>query len=114
MIKIAIDAMGGDGAPHYEVLGAVQAAQEYQVGVILVGIEERIQTELKKCKAHDLPIEIVHANEIISMNEPVSSAVRKKKDSSIRIAAKLVREGRAAGVVSAGKDRKSTRLNSSH
>ncbi|PYV44227.1 MAG: phosphate acyltransferase PlsX [Acidobacteria bacterium] len=102
MIKIAIDAMGGDGAPHSEVLGAVQAAQEYQVGVILVGMEERIHGELKKCKARDLPIEVVHASEIITMDDPVSSAVRKKKDSSMRVAAKLVHEGRASGVVSAG------------
>ena len=83
MIKIAIDAMGGDGAPHSEVLGAVQAAQEYQVGVILVGMEERIHGELKKCKARDLPIEVVHASEIITMDDPVSLAVRKKKDSSM-------------------------------
>jgi glycerol-3-phosphate acyltransferase PlsX len=102
MIKIAIDAMGGDSAPHAEVLGAVQAVQEYQVGVILVGREERLKEELKKYKAGHLPIEIVNASEVISMGEPVSTAVRKKKDSSIRVAAKLVRDGRAAGVVSAG------------
>ena len=102
MIKIAIDAMGGDSAPHAEVQGAVQAAQEYQVGVVLVGIEERIKEELRKYRTQNLPIEIVHASEIITMNEPVSTAVRKKKDSSMRVAAKLVREGRAAGIVSAG------------
>jgi phosphate acyltransferase len=102
MIKIAIDAMGGDSAPHAEVQGAVQAAQEYQVGVVLVGIEERIKEELRKYRTQNLPIEIVHASEIITMNEPVSTAVRKKKDSSLRVAAKLVREGRAAGIVSAG------------
>jgi phosphate acyltransferase len=102
MIKIAIDAMGGDSAPHAEVQGAVQAAQEYQVGVVLVGIEERIKEELKKYRTQNLPIEIVHASEIITMNEPVSTAIRKKKDSSMRVAAKLVREGRAAGIVSAG------------
>jgi glycerol-3-phosphate acyltransferase PlsX len=102
MIKIAVDAMGGDSAPHAEVQGAVQAAQEYQVGVVLVGIEERIREELKKYRTEDLPIEVVHASEIITMNEPVSTAIRKKKDSSMRIAAKMVRDGRAAGVVSAG------------
>lgn len=102
MIKIAIDAMGGDSAPHAEVHGAVQAAQEYQVGVVLVGVEERIREELKKYRIQGLPIEVVHASEIITMNEPVSTAIRKKKDSSMRIAAKLVRDGRAAGVVSAG------------
>ena len=55
MIKIAVDAMGGDSAPHAEVQGAVQAAQEYQVGVVLVGIEERIREELKKYRTEDLP-----------------------------------------------------------
>ncbi len=102
MVKIAIDAMGGDTAPHTEVLGAVQAAQEYEVEVILVGREDRIKEELKKHKANDLPIETVHASETISMDEAVSSALRRKKDSSMRVAAKLVRDGRAAGVVSAG------------
>jgi glycerol-3-phosphate acyltransferase PlsX len=102
MIKIAIDAMGGDSAPHAEVQGAVQAAQEFDVGIVLVGIEERIREELKKYRTQGLPIDVVHASEIITMNEPVSTAVRKKKDSSMRIAAKLVRDGRAAGVVSAG------------
>src|SRR5215467_15492447 len=102
MIKIAIDAIGGDSAPHAEVQGAIQAAQEFQVGVVLVGVEERIKEELRKYRTQNLPIEIVHASEIITMNEPVSTAVRKKKDSSLRVAAKLVRDGRAAGIVSAG------------
>jgi glycerol-3-phosphate acyltransferase PlsX len=102
MIKIAVDAMGGDSAPHAEVSGAIQAVQEYPVGVILVGAEDRIREELRKYKADNLPIDIVHASEIITMGEPISSAIRKKKDSSIRVAAKLVREGRAMGVVSAG------------
>jgi glycerol-3-phosphate acyltransferase PlsX len=102
MIKIAVDAMGGDAAPHSEVLGAIQAIQEHQVGVILVGREERLRDELRKCRATHLPIEIVHASEVITMGEPVSTAIRRKKDSSIRVAAKLVRDGRADGVVSAG------------
>ncbi len=102
MIKIAVDAMGGDAAPHSEVLGVIQAVQEYPVGVILVGDEGRLKEELKRYKAADLPIEIVHASEVISMGEAVSTAVRKKKDSSIRVAAKLVRDGKADGVVSAG------------
>jgi phosphate acyltransferase len=102
MIKIAVDAMGGDSAPHAEVSGAIQAVREYPVGVILVGAEDRIREELRKYKTDNLPIDIAHASEIITMGEPISSAVRKKKDSSIRVAAKLVREGRAMGVVSAG------------
>ena len=102
MIKIAVDAMGGDAAPHSEVLGVIQAVQEFPVGVILVGDEARLREELKRHKVADLPIEIVHASEVISMGEAVSTAVRKKKDSSIRVAAKLVRDGKADGVVSAG------------
>ena len=80
----------------------IQAVQEYPVGVILVGDEGRLKDELKRYKVAGLPIEIVHASEVISMGEAVSTAVRKKKDSSIRVAAKLVRDGKADGVVSAG------------
>jgi phosphate acyltransferase len=102
MIKIAVDAMGGDCAPQVEVLGTIQAVQERKVGVILVGMQERIESELRKYKWSRLPLEIVHASERISMDEAVSSAMRRKKDSSIRVAAQLVRDGKADGVVSAG------------
>lgn len=102
MIKIAVDAMGGDSAPHVEVLGAIQAVREYRVAVILVGPEPRLREELKKHDVEGLPIEIVQASEAISMEEAVATALRKKKDSSIHVAAKLVRDGEAAGVVSAG------------
>jgi glycerol-3-phosphate acyltransferase PlsX len=102
MIKIAVDAMGGDTAPHSEVLGVIQAVQEHSVGVILVGAEDQLREELKKHRATHLPIEVVHASEVITMDEAVSTAIRKKKDSSIRVAAKLVRDGKANGVVSAG------------
>jgi glycerol-3-phosphate acyltransferase PlsX len=99
MIKIAVDAMGGDAAPHSEVLGVIQAVQEYPVGVMLVGDEGRLKDELKRHKAADLPIEIVHASEVISMGEAVSTAVRKKKDSSIRVPPSWF-EMKANGVVS--------------
>lgn len=102
MIKIAVDAMGGDSAPHAEVSGVIQAVQEYPVGVILVGDEGRLKEELRKGAATRLPIEVVHASEVITMGEAVSTAIRRKKDSSIRVAAKLVRDGKADGVVSAG------------
>jgi phosphate acyltransferase len=102
MIKIAVDVMGGDTAPHSEVLGVVQAVQEYEVGAVLVGAEDRLREELRKQKATHLPIQVVHASEVITMDEAVSTAIRKKKDSSIRVAAKLVREGKADGLVSAG------------
>ncbi len=117
LTKIAVDAMGGDHAPIAEVEGAIQAALELHVGVTLVGQEERIVPELERLgykyhpksrrvystqPAKRLPIEIVHATEFITMDEPVANAVRRKKDSSIRVAARLVRDGKAHGLVSAG------------
>jgi len=101
MLKIAVDAMGGDQAPGVEVEGCVQAAREYGVGVILVGRENILRTELAKHDAARLPIEIAHASEVISMSDVAGKAVR-AKDSSLRVAARLVRDGLAQGLVSAG------------
>ena len=101
MIKIAVDAMGGDQAPGVEVEGCVQAAREYGVGVILVGREDVLGSELAKHNVSGLPIEIVHASEVISMSDVAGKAVR-AKDSSLRVAARLVRDGSAHGLVSAG------------
>ena len=100
--KIAIDAMGGDFAPSHPVAGAILAAREYGAHLILVGRRDAIEAELAKHRAAGLPIEIVHASEAVSMDESPVTAFRRKKDSSIRVAATLVRDGRAAGVVSAG------------
>jgi len=112
MIKIAVDAMGGDFAPTSEVEGALDAARELGVGVILVGRTELIQAELdrhrrdrtlgSKLSWRSSQIEIVEASEVITMDDPVAQAVRRKKNSSIRVAAKLVREGAAQALVSAG------------
>jgi glycerol-3-phosphate acyltransferase PlsX len=99
---IAIDAMGGDQAPRFEVQGAVLAAHELRVRVALVGPEEILRKELKLYDTRKLPIEVVHASEAIAMGERAARAVRQKRDSSIRTAMRLVRDGRAAGVVSAG------------
>lgn len=99
-MKIAVDAMGGDFAPQEIVQGALLAVQEYQVQVILVGDEGKVLAELKN-KSHD-NIHIVHASEVINMGEHPASAVRKKKDSSIIKANRLVKEGEAKAVVSAG------------
>jgi len=101
-ISIAIDAMGGDFAPAHPVAGAVLAAREYGAHLILVGRRNEIEAELAKHGARGLPIEIVHASEAVGMDESPVTAFRRKKDSSIRVAATLVRDGRAAGVVSAG------------
>lgn len=99
---IALDAMGGDNAPSSNVQGAVQFVREYSIGVYLVGDENVLKEELKKSGGENLSIEIVHAPEVIGMDEPPSIAVRKKRKSSMYIAAKLVREGKAQAFVSAG------------
>ena len=102
MIQIALDAMGGDNAPQSEVHGAVLAAQELQIGVTLVGDRKQIEHELKKYPTEGLSIDIIHASQVISMRESVTVALLKKKDSSIRVATHLVREGQVSGIVSAG------------
>jgi glycerol-3-phosphate acyltransferase PlsX len=112
MLKIAVDAMGGDYAPANEVEGAIEASQELGIGIILVGRSDQIQTELDKQRRNralgqtrfwrSSSIEIVDAPEVITMSDPVAVAVRRKKNSSIRIAAKLVRDGQAQALVSAG------------
>jgi glycerol-3-phosphate acyltransferase PlsX len=102
MLTIAVDAMGGDHAPKSEVEGAVRAARTLGVKVILVGQEDVVKRELAShADARGLPIEIVHAKEVITMKDSVD-AFRTKRDSSVRVAARLVREGVASGFVSAG------------
>ncbi len=102
-MKIAVDAMGGDNAPHAIVAGAVQAAKEYGVGIILVGIEELIQAELKKHhQTKSLPIEIRNATQVVDMLDSPATVFRRKKDSSIRVANELVKSGEATAVISAG------------
>jgi phosphate acyltransferase len=103
MIKIAVDAMGGDNAPQAVVAGAVHAARELGVGIILVGIEQTIQAELKKhLYAKSLPIEIRNATQVVDMLDSPATVFRRKKDSSIRVANELVKSGEAVAVISAG------------
>jgi len=101
-LRIAIDVMGGDTAPAAEVAGAVAAARQWGCKSILVGATEKIESELAKHQIDDLDIEIQHASEVVGMHDSASDAVRKKKDSSIRVAFELVKQGRAAAVVSTG------------
>jgi phosphate acyltransferase len=99
---IALDAMGSDRAPKPEIEGALHAARQYGVRVLLVGPEPRIRRELDRHpSASRLPIEIVHASEYITMEDKVE-AIRAKRDSSMRVGLRLVREGQAAGFVTAG------------
>src|SRR5215510_12098861 len=100
--KIAVDAMGGDHAPAAEIEGAIQAAAQFGIPIVLVGQEDRIQPFLEKHDTTGLPIEVVHASEVITMDESAATAARKKKDSSIRVAARLMRDAGVSGVVSAG------------
>jgi phosphate acyltransferase len=102
MNTIALDAMGGDHAPRAEVEGAVLAARELDVRVLLVGIEGTVRQELAKHRQRGLAIDIVPASEVITMRDSPSHAFRKKRDSSVHVAAKLVRTGQADGMVSAG------------
>lgn len=104
MVTIAVDAMGGDHAPKAEVEGAIRAVRSLPVEVVLVGKEDVIRQELN---AHDsdwksLPLRIQHATEVITMDDSAAKAMRTKKDSSIRVASRMVRDGQAQGVVSAG------------
>jgi glycerol-3-phosphate acyltransferase PlsX len=101
-IRVALDAMGGDKAPGEVVLGAVQAAREYSMGVYLVGREDAIKAELAKHDTSGLDLPIVHTDEVIDMDEHPVSAVRKKKNASMALALQLVRDGSALGAVSAG------------
>src|SRR5215470_14847204 len=100
--KIAVDAMGGDHAPAAEIEGAIQAAAQYGIPIVLVGQEERLHSLLRKHETADLSIEVVHASEVITMDDSAATAARKKKDSSIRVAARLMRDAGVSGVVSAG------------
>ncbi len=102
MITIALDAMGGDSAPRTEVEGGVWAARDLDVKVLLVGKQDVVKQELSRHSHRGLPIEIVHASEQITMMDSPTQAVRKKRDSSVHVAAKLVRTGQADGMVSAG------------
>ena len=99
---IALDAMGSDRAPKPEIEGAIHAARHYGVRVLLVGPEATIKAELDRHPtASRLPIDIIHASEYITMEDKVE-AIRGKRDSSMRIGLRLVREGRAGGFVTAG------------
>jgi glycerol-3-phosphate acyltransferase PlsX len=100
---IALDAMGSDRAPKPEVEGAILAARNYGVRVLLIGPEPAIKAELDRHPAASrLPLEIVHASEVITMEDKAVQAVRSKRDSSMRVGLRLVREGHATGFVTAG------------
>jgi phosphate acyltransferase len=103
--KIVVDAMGSDRAPNVEIDGALSAARDLGIGIILVGQPGKVEPELRRCGWQgdgDRGIEFVEAEEVIGMDEPVATSVRRKKKSSLRVGCRLVTEGRADGFVSAG------------
>ena len=102
MRAIAVDAMGSDTAPLPEVEGAIQAAQAGHAEVLLVGPQDVLNRELAKRGTKGLKIGVIHASEAVTMADAAAKAFRRKRDSSIRVAARLVRDGKADGLISAG------------
>jgi phosphate acyltransferase len=101
MLKIAVDAMGGDHAPGVVVEGALSAAQEFGVDLVLVGEKEAVERELARHSTKLSAIQVVHASQVVAMDESPSSAL-KKRDSSMKIAFEMMKRGEVQGVVSAG------------
>lgn len=101
-MKIAVDAMGGDHAPAEVVRGAVHASREFHLPIVLVGREERIREELRRAGAGADELEVENATEAVEMQDAPGVALRKKKDSSIRVGLNLVADGKASSFVSAG------------
>jgi glycerol-3-phosphate acyltransferase PlsX len=102
MRRIAVDAMGTDAAPGPEIEGAIQAARQGYAEVLLVGPQDRLRAELSRRGADGLPMDVVHASEAVTMDDKATKAFRSRRDSSIRVAARLVHEGKADGLISAG------------
>ncbi len=103
-VRIVVDAMGGDNGPEVVVAGAAEAVCEHpgRFEIVLVGQSDKIEPALSAFGEHRSSVEVVHASEVIAMSESPAMAFRKKKDSSIAVATRLVKEGKADGVVSAG------------
>ena len=101
-IRIAVDAMGGDHAPDEIVKGALLAAAEYPIEVILVGREEVVRKALAAAGSIPRNVEVVDAREVVEMDDNALTPLRRKRNSSVRVCANLVAEGRAHAFVSAG------------
>jgi phosphate acyltransferase len=94
--------MGSDRAPKPEIEGAIQAARRFGIPVTLIGPEEFLRAELSRHSLDSLPISIAHASEVVTMDDKAVQAVRAKRDSSMRVGLRLVREGQASAFISAG------------
>src|SRR6478735_3033963 len=103
LMRIAIDAMGGDDGPGTIIDGALVAARHLQIGLLLAGDRTAIERELSRHPAAaSLDLEILHTPESIGMNESAAAALRRKPRASVRVAAEAVRAGSASAVFSAG------------
>ena len=101
-MKIALDVMGGDHGPAPAIEGALQAAQECDVEVLLVGDEAILTAECRRLGCTDSRLSIRHASQVVEMHESPATVARKKRDSSIWVATELVKSGEASAVVSSG------------
>ncbi|MGQ9812437.1 MAG: phosphate acyltransferase PlsX [Dissulfurimicrobium sp.] len=101
-MRVAVDAMGGDNGPQVLIEGAVAAARERGIAVILVGPEDILRAHLGRIGAKDLPVDIFPASQVVEMGESAVDSLRHKKDSTIRVAFELAARGEAQAVVSAG------------
>src|SRR5258708_11475896 len=101
-VRVALDAMGGDHAPGEIVLGAVEAAREYGIGVYLVGKEDLLKAELAKHETQGLDLPILHTDDVIPMDEHDPARAARNKNTSMVRALQLVKDGEAVGAVSAG------------
>jgi glycerol-3-phosphate acyltransferase PlsX len=99
---IAVDAMGGDGAPQVIIRGALEAVTDSGISIHLVGPQKRLRRELGRFRFLPSGLELVDAPEVVGMNDPAISVLRGKKHSSLNVCAELVREGRATAMVTAG------------
>ena len=102
-ITLAVDAMGGDHGPKVTIPASIKALSKYdQLHIILVGDQSTIEAELQKNKYSNLRLSIHHASEVVEMDESPQSALKNKKDSSMRVAINLIKEEKAQACVSAG------------
>lgn len=101
-VRVALDAMGGDSGPEVNVEGAVAAAREFGASVVLVGLEEEVRRQLSRHQLAGLSLTVCHAPEAVEMGESPLTALRRKKQSSIRVGLELIKRGEAEAFVSAG------------
>jgi len=101
-LKIVIDAMGGDHAPQSVIAGVIDAIKEFDIFIVLIGIEDKVREELSKFDYPHDRIEIIHAPEVVGMHEPAITSLRKKKNSSISLGVDLLKDPQYDAFISAG------------